>query len=621
MGTSSTNSIGSRLFNWMIRLIILAMLGTFLIATSVASLIVVAQQRYSDRIVPGVRVAGLDLSGLSESAASTQLDEAFAYPQQAVYTFRYEDQFWQLPAVDLGLSFDAQQTAAAAFAIGREGLLTDRLRAQLDAYLNGAALSPVLIYDQRLARQQIAQIASQIDTQAQSASLTLTSELVQQNTAQAGRVVDQEAAFRELDASIRQLSGGREIQLQVREIAPAVPSNIVASAAQQIETALSAPLILTALDANGAQLGPWSIPVDQIESLLQVARVQHADGSRDYDITIDMTAFGTALETLAPGLIVPAVDGRFRFDEMTRQIEVIEPAQSGRTLNVPETLRRLEESVFSNNRVVPIAFDYTLPRYHNQITAESLGIRERVASSTTYYDGSDPNRRTNIAISVRHINGVIIAPGEEFSFNYHLGDISRENGFVDGQVIFGGRTVTGIGGGVCQVSTTVFRAAFTGGFAITERNSHGYRVGYYELRGSDPGLDAAIWQPERDFKFQNNTPYHLLIEADLSPADNALHFRFYSTKHWEAVVEDAIVKNIDPAPAPRFEANRDLQPGDIRQVDYAADGADVTIYREVYDMQGNLVTEDYVYTHYVPWQAIYQVAPSDQRLLGQDFGG
>jgi vancomycin resistance protein YoaR len=237
-----------------------------------------------------------------------------------------------------------------------------------------------------------------------------------------------------------------------------------------------------------------------------------------------------------------------------------------------------------------------------------------VSEATTYFSGSSANRRTNIAVGVSHLNGVIVAPGEEFSFNYYLGDISYETGFVDGLVIVADRTEAGIGGGICQVSTTLFRTAFTGGYAITERNSHGYRVGYYELQNQPTGLDAAIWQPERDFKFQNNTPYHLLIEATIYPGDNALQFRFYSTRHWQTEIDDPIVRNREPAPAPRYVANRDLQPGQVSQVDYSAEGADVTIYRTVRDLQGNLVTEDFVYTHYLPWQAVYEVAPGDSRL-------
>jgi vancomycin resistance protein YoaR len=333
-----------------------------------------------------------------------------------------------------------------------------------------------------------------------------------------------------------------------------------------------------------------------------------------------MSAFESYLYQLAPGLIQPARDGRFDFDPNTQQLAVIQPAQSGRELNVLETLARLEEGVFTDTRLVPMAFDYTLPRYHNQVSAAELGITELVSESTSYYTGSSENRRTNIAVGVSRMNGIIVGPGEEFSFNYYTGDISYENGFVDGLVIFGGRTVTGIGGGICQVSTTLFRTVFSGGLAVTERNSHGYRVGYYELNGQQPGLDAAIWQPQRDFKFQNNTPYHILIEASVYPGDNAMQIRFYSTKFFQVEIEEPIIRNLVPAPETRFISNPDFQLGNILQIDYAAEGAEVTVFRNIFDTGGNLQFKDYAFTYYVPWQAIYEVAPGDNRLRNQGGG-
>ena len=111
-----------------------------------------------------------------------------------------------------------------------------------------------------------------------------------------------------------------------------------------------------------------------------------------------------------------------------------------------------------------------------------------------------------------------------------------------------------------------------------------------------------------------------MIEANVYPGDNALQIRFYSTKHFQVEIEDAIIRDADPAPEARFIGNPDFQLGEILQIDYAADGADVTVYRNVFDVNGNLQFEDYAFTHYVPWQAIYEVAPGDSRLFNQRDG-
>ncbi|MGB1286531.1 MAG: VanW family protein [Aggregatilineales bacterium] len=603
----------SRLMLWLVRLPLLAFAGMMLLILVLLLFLAAFQIRYQSLFYPGVNVAGVDVSGLTPEQARPLLANAVTYGSDTVFTLRDGNRIWQMNAAELGLSFNLDATLQTGFAIGHDSDIVSNLTTQADAWFNGQIVPPVIEYDRRIAAAKLQTMADDITQQPVNATLSLTGASVSTTAGQNGRVLDVPATLTLLETAISNLESGAEIPLVINESPPTVWS--VEPTANLIRNALSAPLTLVALDDDGQSLGPWTITTEQLAALLVVTLTNNADGTQSYDASIDMSAFEIYLAGLAPGLIRSPRDGRFLYNDGTGQLEIVQEAVNGRSLNIEETLARLEEAVFlTENRSVSMAFDYTLPAYHNQITAAELGIRELVAESTTYYSGSSANRRTNIAVSASRFNGVLIAPGDEFAFNTLLGDISEENGFVEGNVIFGGRTVTGLGGGVCQVSTTAFRAAFTGGFAITERNSHGYRVGYYEQRNSPPGLDAAIWQPERDFRFQNNTPYHLLIETSYVPGEDALQFRFYSTKHWQAQLEDPIINDRVPALPTTYEANGELQPGQSLQVDYSAEGADVTVYRNVYDMQGNLVLEDYEYTHYLPWGAIIQVAPGDSRL-------
>jgi len=600
---------------WLVRLPLLGFMGLVILALVLAFFLVAFQIRVQDRIVPGVSVAGVNLGGMTYEEAVAAVSDQYTYANEAIYTFRDGDRIWQMSAGDLGVSFDVDETISRAYKVGHTPDSIQNLTQQASAWFTGESIPPIVTYNQSVAESFLMGIASEINRPSQDATLSIDGLTVNTTNGFTGRDLNVGATLVQLTEAILSFDSGREIPLVINETPPIVWN--VDDAAARIRTALSGPISLTATSAFGEQLGPWTVTQEQIRSLLSVVLTDNGDGTRSYDVSISMTSFSAFLDTLAPGLITPSIDGRFNFDPATGQLVVTEPSASGRELDVAGTITRLEEAVFSNEgRIVPMSFDYTLPRYHNQITAGELGITTLVAESTTYFTGSDNNRRTNIAVGASKLDGIIIAPGEEFSFNYFLGEIEPESGFVDGQVIFGGRTVMGIGGGICQVSTTVFRAAFAGGFAITERNSHGYRVGYYELDNAAPGLDAAIWQPERDFRFQNNTPHHLLIETDIYPAQDAIQFRFYSTPHWQTEIEDAIVKAVVDAPPNRFVANRDLQPGEIRQVDYSADGADVTVYRNIYDMSGQLVNRDYEFTHYLPWQAIFEVAPSDSRISG-----
>jgi vancomycin resistance protein YoaR len=162
------------------------------------------------------------------------------------------------------------------------------------------------------------------------------------------------------------------------------------------------------------------------------------------------------------------------------------------------------------------------------------------------------------------------------------------------------------------VSTTHFRAAFYGGYEIVERYPHAYRVGYYEQgRGSPgPGLDATVFVPLVDFKFTNDTPYWLLMETYIYGTQ--LLWKFYSGSDGRTVqVSGPRISNEKEAPEPLYKENPDLPEGKIVQVDWEADGMDVVVTRTV-TRAGQLLHEDVIKTHYLPWRAIYEYGPGTE---------
>jgi len=246
-----------------------------------------------------------------------------------------------------------------------------------------------------------------------------------------------------------------------------------------------------------------------------------------------------------------------------------------------------------------------------------LGIRELVSSQTSYFRGSNAERMTNIQIAAERFHGVFVPPGATFSMGEILGDVTLDNGFAEAWIIYGGRTIKGVGGGVCQVSTTLFRTAFMAGFPIVERHSHAYRVSYYEqtVSGRDPllaGLDATVYFPLVDFKFVNDTPYWLLMETYFNASAQSLTWKFYSTSDGGSVTFDSSgPRKIVSAPTPLFELNPELKKNEIKQVDWAADGADATIVRTVWK-NGAVYFTDTFTTHYEPWQAVCQYGPETE---------
>ncbi len=598
---------------WLIRIPILMMLGMLLLAVLLIALVGAFYISYAGKITPGVSALGIDLGGLTRDEAVRVLDQQFTYPDDAVFRLQFGDHTWSMTAGELGVTFDAVATIDQAMALSSDDDPFSDLFDQAMAWFNGYAVTPIVHYDQNVALAQLQAIRAELDQPAQNATLAIEGTNILITPSQVGRLVDVDRTLLNLNAYILALHTSGDIPLYVYEAAPTVWN--VDEAAGKVQAALSGPLELYADSPDSERLGPWIMSVDQIKSLLNLELRDNGDGTQSYQVDIDMSAFAGFLEQLAPGLIAAPQDARFHFDEVSRQLIVLRPAVNGRELNVEQTLLQLEQAVFRyDSRSVPMAFDYTLPTYYDGVVASELGITEMVAEATTYYNGSSGNRRHNISHGAALLDGVIIGPGEEFSFNDNLGDISVEAGFVEGKVIVGGRTVDGVGGGICQVSTTAFRAAFYGGFPIIERNTHAYRVGYYELN-APPGLDAAIWSPERDFRFQNDTPYHLLIETSVYPADNSIQFRLYSTHIGRMIeVEEPSIRNLEPALPTEYIANQDLTAGQILQVDYAAEGADVNVKRTVRNINGEIVSEINIFTHYLPWAAVYEVSPTDGRL-------
>ena len=201
-----------------------------------------------------------------------------------------------------------------------------------------------------------------------------------------------------------------------------------------------------------------------------------------------------------------------------------------------------------------------------------------------------------------------------------LGDISLDNGYAEALIIAGGQTITGVGGGVCQVSTTLFRAAFFAGLPIVERYSHAYRVSYYEriagggINAKLAGLDATVYVPVVDFKFVNDTPNWILMETYVNPSYSSIQWKFYSTKDGRSVDWQTTgpVNTVD-APEPKYVENGVLKEGEIKQIDWQAQGADVTVNRTVY-RDGNVLFQDSFFTHYQPWQAVFEYGPGTEGI-------
>ena len=558
---------------------------------------------FINRALPGVRSGDGALGGKTAQQMQVVLADAYTYPQTGLLALRDGASVWTATPADLGVSLDTQVMAEQALAVGRRGPLALRLQEQVDAWMSGVDVAPVVVFDQSRGATTLVSIAASINKAQLDATIGVNGLEVNVQPGQIGRTLDIDASLMVIQPSISLLHDA-DLPLVVRETPP-----LVLDASEQAAIArriLSQPLTLT---TDGA--GPWTFDPPALASMLRFNLVQDSQGGR-YQIGVEPQTLAAFLEPLAPDLQRSPENARFVFNDDTRQLDLLQDAVIGRTLDVPGTIEAINAGLASGSHSLDLVFQTEQPAVPSTATAADLGITELVVDARTYITGSSPERVQNIRLASAAFHGLLVAPGASLSMADVLGDISLDKGYAEALIIMGNRTIKGVGGGVCQVSTTLFRAVFFGGYQIDERYPHAYRVGYYEQgpNSPGPGLDATVFAPLVDFKFTNDSDHWLLMETYLY--SNSLEWKFYSAKDGRVVSwESTGAQNVVDAPEPLYKENPDLHEGKIKQVDYQADGADVTFTRTVL-RDGQVLHNDLIRTHYLPWRAIYEYGPGTE---------
>ena len=302
------------------------------------------------------------------------------------------------------------------------------------------------------------------------------------------------------------------------------------------------------------------------------------------------------------------IDAQFKFEN--GRVIAFQPSEEGRTLDINELNKAIHEktlSVVTSTKPQIISIPIPIMILYPDITTEEandFGIEELIGEGHSLFYHSIPGRIYNINLASSRIDGVLVAPGAVFSFNKTLGDVSAFTGYKQAYIIQNGQTVLGDGGGVCQVSTTFFRAILDAGLPIIERTAHSYRVGYYE-QDSPPGIDATIFVPTVDLKFKNDTGNYILVQREIDLNNLSLSFYLYGTKDGRQVtMSKPVITNQSPAPEPLYQDDPTLPVGEIKQVDFAASGANVYFTRTVTKNSKTIISDKF-FSNYRPWQAVY----------------
>jgi vancomycin resistance protein YoaR len=573
------------------------------------------ESNYVDRIHVGVSALGSDLSGQTPAAARTTL--AARLSQKQVVTLHDGSQRYLLTLAELGIQPDVETLVEGAFAVGRRAEWDANLAEQIAARLYGRSVSASLVLDEGAAQVALKRLARQIDREPRDASLALIGTQAISDGSQMGRTLDVAESIARITETIHKPGESElEVELAVRDVAPVVRD--AGAAAEQLRAILASPMRLTLSEqawsetgksGGGMLLSPiqqqseWTLDTAMLASLVGTRQVQGSGGQATLSVTFDDKKLTAFLKEIAAQIERQPRDARFIFDEKSGTLTPLIASQEGRTLDVPATLQRIKAQLAGGERTIALAVQTVQPTIALE-DMEKFNIHELVVAGTTSFFGSSADRVKNIGAATNRFKGIVVAPGQEFSFDQFLGDVLDANGYEPAFVIVGDHTDVGIGGGICQVSTTAFRAAFFGGFKITQRWAHGYKVGYYE---PPIGLDATVYAPLVDFRFVNDTANYLLIQPAVDLRNSTLTFNFYGTKNNRTVEMDGptITKVIAHPPA-IYENDPTLPTGIVKQVDFAADGMTVVVNRTVKEGD-TILYKDRFASVYRPWQARFLV--------------
>lgn len=294
----------------------------------------------------------------------------------------------------------------------------------------------------------------------------------------------------------------------------------------------------------------------------------------------------------------PAQEAKFKLEN--ERVTEFQLAREGKKLDITKNTDKIKKYILANVKEIELEVLLEKPTVLVR-DINDLGISELVGRGESDFRGSPKNRVTNIEIGSKILNGLLIKPGEEFSLLRAQGPITKEAGYLPELVIKGGRTVPELGGGLCQIATTVFRVALDAGVPITQRTPHAFRVIYYE----PAGIDATIYNPSPDFRFVNDFDSWLLLQVKIE--GTKLIFELYGTNDGRKVEIDQpkIFNIVSPGPAKYIETE-ELKPGERKKVENAVAGANTEFVRTITYSDGEK-KEELWESRYRPWPEVWLI--------------
>jgi vancomycin resistance protein YoaR len=522
--------------------VVLGVLGALVVVVGgVIGGIALYNMSYDSKVFPGVKVGMLDLGGLSRNEVVALIETANnRYAKEGV-TLSFTDLKGQAQSVVINtvvagdtsseiLQLDSESTAREALNQGRTGSVLTRFLAPLRLRFNThTVIVPVEVQENGL-EDMVKGVLSPFEDRGANARIVVSrDERATVIPEKDGQSFNYQALRLQLEQALGALSFS-PLTIALETTTPTITKQDVEKIVGNVPLVLSAgPLSLNYVNNKTNAREEWVISRANMVSWLTVIK----DADALPVLVLDETMLGDFIhETVSPAIDTEAKEAKFAIKD--GKVEEFQGSQTGLKVNASETAKQVNLAFSARNyntpsdiRTVGVVVEIVEPTVKTADINE-LGITDLIGTGYSSFKDSHTNRIKNIALAVKRLNGTLIKPGEVFSANKSAGPFTAENGFLPEMVIKGREIKPEIGGGMCQVGTTLFRMAMNSGMPITERRNHSLVVSYYaDPVNGNPGTDATLYEPHLDFKFTNDTGNYLLLLTSIDYKKQELAFSLW----------------------------------------------------------------------------------------------
>ncbi len=541
-----------------------------------------------DHIIPNVRILGVPVGGMSPSEATKAIERALDDRWHQGVRVQMNGKTTSLGTATHLVNYHIKEAVTRAAHLGREGSRAKRLITPIKVALFGDAEGAAISIDKTALQERVTRTLGADFQEQRDAQLVIeasdTTSTIRVEPDQSGKHVNVDDLLQALQTAAAS-NQDAALPLKVEEVPAAISSASLTSLIPDAEAWLAhAPFTLNADETT------WKVKRNELARWIKATT-----STQPISLTLDTESLATYLRAHTKDLLKTVHDGRIALGE-DGKVTAFEAPEEGVDVDALATKQSILSGWQAGSSTIPVALTRVEPKILGD--GERLGIHEIIGVGRSNFSGSPSNRRKNIALGAKKVNMTLVPPNEDFSMLKTLGVIDGPNGWLPELVIKGNKTTPEFGGGLCQVGTTMFRAALASGLPITERRNHSYRVRYYEPAGTD----ATIYDPAPDFKFKNDLTGWILVTTRVQGSD--LVFTVWGKKDGRKVEQTASkVFNIVPAPPKKIVETLDLKPGEEKCTETAHAGADAQFDYNVTYPDGNVVKKTF-FSRYKPWQAV-----------------